>query len=60
MDQSLLKTSEAAQFLRRSPQSVRNYIRAGVLPAIRLQEGGRLLIRREDLDKLVSGGKSVA
>ena len=51
-----LTVHEAAELCRRHPVSVRRWIRSGLLPAVKPDQrpGGRFLIRRVDLDRLLT------
>lgn len=53
-DQPLLTVAEVAEKLRLNQQTVRNWIDAGSLPAIRV--GRRVRIKREDLDRILESG----
>ena len=56
----LLTVDEAAALLGRSSYTTRAYIRDGRLPATRLHgtgPRGRLLVRREDLERLLDAGE---
>ena len=52
-DGELLTASQAAEGLSASSQSVRNWIRSGRLPAVRI--GNRFLIPRAEIDRLRGG-----
>tara|TARA_Y100000310_G_C20577038_1_gene760969 strand:- start:699 stop:905 length:207 start_codon:yes stop_codon:yes gene_type:complete len=43
---------EAAKILNKSPQTVYNWTRSGVLPSYRAKNSGRLYILRKDLDQI--------
>lgn len=47
----LLRVPEAAQILRRTPDTVHRWVRSGVLPAVQI--GSTRMIRREDLAALM-------
>jgi excisionase family DNA binding protein len=47
-----LLTSEAARLIGVSPDTVRRWIHAGILPAKRLGPGGRIRIDPADLERL--------
>ena len=49
----LMTPREAAAYLRCARRRIYDLVSAGRLP--RLREGGRLLVRRADLDRLVEG-----
>jgi excisionase family DNA binding protein len=51
-----LTVNEVAQTLKLNPQTVRNWIDAGTLPAVRI---GRR-VRREDFERLVNEGHTRA
>jgi excisionase family DNA binding protein len=51
MSDDVLNVFEVATLLRVNPQTVRNWIDAGSLPAVRL--GRRVCVRREDLESVV-------
>lgn len=50
----VLEVREAAEYVRRTPETVRRWVWSGRLPA--LKRGNRLLLRRTDLDALTTGG----
>ena len=50
----LMTPAEAAEYLRCAKRRIYDLASAGRLP--RLREGGRLLVRRADLDRLVEEG----
>jgi excisionase family DNA binding protein len=50
----LMTAAEAAQYLRCARRRIYDLMSAGRLP--RLREGGRVLVRRADLDRLVEEG----
>jgi len=52
-DGELLTASQAAEALSASSQSIRNWIRSGRLPAVRI--GNRFLIARTEIDRLRGG-----
>ncbi len=56
--ESFLTVAEVAQILRLNPQTVRNWIDAGTLPATRV--GRRVRIKQSDLDLIVEQGYSGA
>jgi excisionase family DNA binding protein len=47
----LMTVGEAATYLNRGPGAVRGMIAKGILPSVRM--GGRVMIRREDADRLI-------
>ena len=47
----LMTVGEAAVYLSRGPGAVRGMIGKGILPSVRM--GGRVMIRREDADRLI-------
>jgi excisionase family DNA binding protein len=49
-----LTVAEVAELLKLNQQTVRNWIDAGSLPAVRI--GRRVRIKREDLDRIVDSG----
>ncbi|NQU96601.1 MAG: helix-turn-helix domain-containing protein [Chloroflexi bacterium] len=51
-----LTVDAVAELCHRHPVSIRRWIRAGLLPAVKPDNkpGGRFLIRREDLDALLT------
>ncbi|MBA2509562.1 MAG: helix-turn-helix domain-containing protein [Nocardioidaceae bacterium] len=49
---------EAAALAHRTPETIRRWVWSGKLPARR--QGNRLLIRREDLDRLLGGAEQTA
>ncbi len=53
-EESFLTVAEVAEVLRLNQQTVRNWIDAGSLPAVRV--GRRVLIKRSDLDRVVQSG----
>lgn len=53
-EESFLTVSEVADVLRLNPQTVRNWIDAGSLPAVRI--GRRVRIKKSDLDRFVADG----
>jgi excisionase family DNA binding protein len=52
--ESFLTVAEVAEMLKLNPQTVRNWIDQGSLPALRI--GRRVRIRRSDFDRLLSEG----
>jgi len=52
--ESLLTVAEVAEVLRLNQQTVRNWIDAGSLPAVRV--GRRVRIKRSDLDRILESG----
>lgn len=57
-DDEYLTVNEVAEHLKLNPQTLRNWIDQGRLPAIRI--GRRVRIRREDLDRMLAGGATRA
>ena len=53
-DSPFLTVAEVAELLKLNQQTVRNWIDAGSLPAVRI--GRRVRIKREDLDRIVENG----
>jgi excisionase family DNA binding protein len=53
-EEPFLTVAEVAEILRLNPQTVRNWIDAGSLPAIRV--GRRVRIKRADLDRILTDG----
>jgi excisionase family DNA binding protein len=53
-EESLLTVAEVAELLRLNQQTVRNWIDAGSLPAIRV--GRRVRIKRSDLNRILESG----
>ena len=53
-EEPFLTVAEVAEILRLNPQTVRNWIDAGTLPAIRV--GRRVRIKRVDLDRILENG----
>ena len=52
--ESLLTVAEVAEWLKLNQQTIRNWIDAGSLPAVRV--GRRVRIKRSDLDRIVAAG----
>jgi excisionase family DNA binding protein len=52
--ESFLTVAEVAELLRLNQQTVRNWIDAGTLPAIRV--GRRVRIKRSDLNRILADG----
>ena len=50
----LLTVTEAAEALKSSGQSVRNWIRAGKLPAVKINR--HFCVRQSDLDRILEAG----
>ena len=48
MDEKLLTAEEVAKRIRRTPFTVRKYLRSGVIPAIKLDDG-TWLVRESDI-----------
>jgi excisionase family DNA binding protein len=57
-DDEYLTVIEIAEHLKLNPQTIRNWIDAGSLPAVRV--GRRVRIRRADLDRLLAHGTTAA
>ncbi|MEQ8784649.1 MAG: helix-turn-helix domain-containing protein [Pirellulaceae bacterium] len=58
---AVLTVKEVAVEMNRCEDTVRNLIKSGVLPASRVPGSGprgRLLIRREDFDRMVAAGRA--
>jgi excisionase family DNA binding protein len=53
----LVSTAQAAERLGYSARTVREFIRIGVLPAVRLTERGHLRFVEEDVDRLVADAR---
>lgn len=53
-EESFLTVAEVAEILRLNQQTVRNWIDAGTLPAIRV--GRRVRIKRSDLNRILESG----
>ena len=53
-EESFLTVAEVAELLRLNQQTVRNWIDAGTLPAIRV--GRRVRIKRSDLNRILENG----
>ncbi|MDE3132352.1 MAG: helix-turn-helix domain-containing protein [Acidobacteriota bacterium] len=53
-EESFLTVAEVADLLRLNQQTVRNWIDAGSLPALRV--GRRVRIKRSDLDRILESG----
>ena len=53
-DETFLTVAEVAELLKLNQQTVRNWIDAGSLPAIRV--GRRVRIKRSDLDRILESG----
>lgn len=53
-EESFLTVAEVAELLRLNQQTVRNWIDAGSLPAIRV--GRRVRIKRSDLNRILESG----
>jgi excisionase family DNA binding protein len=53
-EESYLTVAEVAELLRLNQQTVRNWIDAGTLPAIRV--GRRVRIKRSDLNRILENG----
>ena len=57
-DDEYLTVKEIAERLKLNPQTLRNWIDAGSLPAVRI--GRRVRVRRTDLDRILAQGTSGA
>ena len=53
-EESFLTVAEVAELLRLNQQTVRNWIDAGSLPAVRV--GRRVRIKKSDLDRILENG----
>lgn len=53
-EETFLTVAEVAELLRLNQQTVRNWIDAGTLPAVRV--GRRVRIRRSDLNRILESG----
>jgi excisionase family DNA binding protein len=53
-EQPLMTVADVAEHLQLNQQTIRNWIDAGTLPAVRV--GRRVRIRRSDLDQLLDAG----
>jgi excisionase family DNA binding protein len=53
-EESFLTVAEVAELLKLNQQTVRNWIDAGTLPAVRI--GRRVRIKRSDLDRILESG----
>jgi excisionase family DNA binding protein len=56
LEESFLTVAEVAELLKLNQQTVRNWIDAGSLPALRV--GRRVRIKRSDLERLLEDGYS--
>ena len=54
LEETFLTVAEVAELLRLNQQTVRNWIDAGSLPALRV--GRRVRIKRSDLDRILESG----
>ena len=52
MEKQLLTVEEVAQKIRRKPFTVRKYLREGVIPGIKLNDG-TWLVKASDVDALI-------
>ena len=52
-----LRVAEVAKLLNVHENTVRNWIRSGILRAHQLNPGGRIIIRSEDVDKAIDRGR---
>jgi excisionase family DNA binding protein len=50
-----LSVADAATLLRLHQETIRRWIKAGQLPALKLGKGGKLWVRREDLATFLGG-----
>ena len=57
-DRLAYSVAEAAQLISVSQRTLYNYIAGGTLKAIKV--GGRRLVRRSDLERLIEGGEMKA
>jgi excisionase family DNA binding protein len=58
LEDSFLTVAEVAAMLKLNPQTVRNWIDQGSLPAVKV--GRRVRIRRSDFDRMIADGSSGA
>jgi excisionase family DNA binding protein len=56
LEDSFLTVADVAAMLKLNPQTVRNWIDQGSLPAIKV--GRRVRIRRSDFDRMIANGAS--
>lgn len=54
---ALMTIAQAAKYLSRGPGGIRGMIAKRILPSVRV--GGRVMIRREDADRLIQESLSV-
>ncbi len=57
-DDEYLTVNEIAEHLKLNPQTLRNWIDQGSLPAVRI--GRRVRVRRADLDRILAQGTTVS
>ena len=57
---SYISVQQAAGLLHVHPNTIRNWIKNGVLPSFQLNPGYRILLRTEDIDRLFDKGSSDA
>ncbi len=50
----LLTTAEAAAYLRVHPETIRGWVRKGVIPAVKFGNRGGFRFMREDLDRFLA------
>jgi excisionase family DNA binding protein len=58
LEDSFLTVADVAAMLKLNPQTVRNWIDQGSLPAIKV--GRRVRIRRSDFDRMIANGASAS
>jgi excisionase family DNA binding protein len=58
LEDSFLTVADVATILKLNPQTVRNWIDQGALPAFKV--GRRVRIRRSDFDRMIANGASGA
>ena len=57
MAKTFLSTTEVAEQLGVTSQTVRNWIRDGLIRAYRLNPAGSILVKQEDLERAIEEGK---
>jgi excisionase family DNA binding protein len=58
LEETFLTVADVAELLKLNPQTVRNWIDQGSLPALRI--GRRVRIRRSDLERVLEQGSTAA